>query len=78
MKDNSKMIFIMAMEDIFTPMEITILEIGKMGRDLDGVDQLTSPAKSMKECGNIVSLWAVEYLSNLKYLQLKFENYCFR
>lgn len=36
MKDSSKMTFIMAMEDIFIPMETSILVIGKMERDQDG------------------------------------------
>lgn len=67
MKDSSKMTFIMAMEDIFIPMETSILVIGKMERDQDGENQSTSPGKSMRECGSTVNSWAAEYLSNLKF-----------
>lgn len=51
----------MDMVDIFIQMVTTILVIGKMGKDKDGVNQLISQEKFMKECGSIVSLWAAEY-----------------
>ena len=61
MKANSKMISIMDMAGIFIQMVTIILVIGKMERDKDGVNQLISQEKYMKECGSIVSLWEAEY-----------------
>jgi hypothetical protein len=70
MKVNSKMIFIMAMVDIFILMEIIILVIGWMEKDLDGEGLLISLVKFMKECGVIVNLWEAEYFKLYLYLIL--------
>lgn len=78
MKDNSKMIYIMDMEDTYILMVTFIQETGLMERDQVGENQLINLGKFMKECGVIVNSWVVEnsfLLSN--FIKMLFRNFHF-
>ena len=51
----------MAMGDTYILMEITIQEIGLMENGQAGVNWLINQVKLMKECGNTVNSWALDY-----------------
>lgn len=60
MKVNSKMIFIMDMVGVYILMEITMQEIGKMGKDKIGVNLLIDQENLIKECGKIINIKEIE------------------
>ena len=59
MKASLKMIYTMAMEDLFIQMETIISETGLMVRDLDMESLQISLVGFMKDNGNIANSWEI-------------------
>ena len=59
MKASLKMIYTMAMEDLFIQMETIILETGLMEKDLDMESLQISLVGFMKDNGNIANSWEI-------------------
>ncbi len=59
MKASLKMIYTMAMEDLFIQMETIILETGLMEKDLDMESLQINRVGFMKDNGNIANSWEI-------------------
>lgn len=59
MKASLKMIYTMAMEDLFIQMETIISETGLMEKDLDMESLLINRVGFMKDNGNIANSWEI-------------------